>query len=74
MTTLDSILVVSIFVLLIIHFFVATIRITDLNFELERERHDAKKLKEENQILEKRIENIATINYWSQKQRNKNFY
>ena len=73
MTTLGSILVVSIYVLLIIHFFIATIRITYLNFELERERQETKKLKEENQILEKRTENIAAINYWSQKQRNKNF-
>ena len=74
MTTLGSILVVSIFVLLIIYFFVAIIRIMNLNFELERERDEVKKLKEENQILERRIENITTLNYWSQKQRNKNFY
>ena len=74
MTTLGSILVISIFVLLIIYFFVAAIKITDLNFELEKERHETKRLKEENQILERRIENITTINYWSQKQRNKNFY
>ena len=63
MTTLGSILVVSIFVLLIIHFFIATIRITSLNFDLEQERHEVEKLKEQNQTLEKRIENITTINY-----------
>ena len=68
MTTLDSILIVSIFVLLIIYFFIIFIRIAaDLKIFLEQKRYEVEKLKEQNQILERRVKNITTLNYWSQK-------
>ena len=68
MTTLDSILIVSIFVLLIIYFFIIFIRIAaDLKIFLEQKRHEVETLKEQNQILERRVKNITTLHYWSQK-------
>ena len=49
MTTLDSILIVSIFVLLIIYFFIIFIKIAaDLKIFLEQKRHEVEKLKEQN--------------------------